>query len=131
MEVKYAGYGLIGSMEDMSVEELKAQFETNVFDVFRVTQAVLPHMRKQHDGIIVNIISIAGRIGLPLLSAYGSTKIALGGLSESMVYELEPFGIKVAIIEPGSIKTKFRSEKAARATEDNPYYTMTQAAFDA
>jgi NAD(P)-dependent dehydrogenase (short-subunit alcohol dehydrogenase family) len=122
--VNNAGYGLIGSIEDMSTEEMKAQFETNVFGVFRVTQAVLPHMRKQHNGTIVNISSIAGRIGLPLLSAYGSTKFALEGMSESMAYELEPFGIKVAIIEPGNIKTNFRSEKAARATEDSPYYTL-------
>jgi short-subunit dehydrogenase len=88
-------------------------------------------MRKQHSGAIINISSIAGRIALPLLSAYGSTKFALEGLSESMAYELQPFGINVTIIEPGSIKTNFRSEKAARATEDSPYYTMTQAAFEA
>ena len=66
MLVNNAGYGLIGSIEDMSIEELKAQYETNVFGVFRVTKAVLPYMRKQHDGSIINISSIAGRIALPL-----------------------------------------------------------------
>src|SRR6476660_5893902 len=106
--VNNAGYGLVGSIEDMSIEELKAQYETNVFGVFRVTKAVLPHMRKQHGGSIINISSIAGRIALPLYSAYVSTKFAIEGLSESMAYELEPFGIKVAIIEPGAIKTNFR-----------------------
>src|SRR6266568_1354507 len=81
--VNNAGYGLIGSIEDMSIEEMKAQYETNVFGVFRVTKAVLPHMRKQRGGSIINISSIAGRIALPLYSAYVSTKFAVEGLSES------------------------------------------------
>jgi len=86
--VNNAGYGLIGSIEDISEEELKAQFETNVFGAFKITQAVLPYMRKQNSGAIINISSIAGRIGLPLFSAYVSSKFALEGLSESMAYEL-------------------------------------------
>jgi len=126
--VNNAGYGLIGSIEDMSTEELKAQYETNVFGVFRVTKAVLPHMRKQHGGSIINISSIAGRIALPMYSAYVSTKFAIEGLSESMAYELEPFGIKVAIIEPGAIKTNFRRELAAKgSSEDSPYSSMIQS----
>ena len=126
--VNNAGYGLVGSVEDMSIEEMKAQYETNVFGVFRVTKAVLPHMRKQHGGSIVNISSIAGRIALPLYSAYVSTKFAVEGLSESMAYELEPFGIKVAIIEPGAIKTNFRREQAAKGpSEDSPYSSMMQS----
>jgi len=126
--VNNAGYGLVGSVEDMSIEEMKAQYETNVFGVFRVTKAVLPHMRKQHGGSIVNISSIAGRIALPLYSAYVSTKFAVEGLSESMAYELEPFGIKVAIIEPGAIKTNFRREQAAKgSSEDSPYSSMMQS----
>ena len=125
--VNNAGYGLIGSIEDMSEEELKAQFETNVFGVFRVTKAVLPYMRKQHDGSIINISSIAGRIALPLYSAYVSTKFAIEGLSESMMYELEPFGIKVAIIQPGAIETNFRRELVAKGlSEDSPYSNMRQ-----
>jgi NAD(P)-dependent dehydrogenase (short-subunit alcohol dehydrogenase family) len=126
--VNNAGYGLIGSIEDMSIEELKAQYETNVFGVFRVTKAVLSHMRKQHGGSIINISSIAGRIALPLYSAYVSTKFAIEGLSESMAYELEPFGIKVAIIEPGAIKTSFRREEAAKgSSEDSPYSSIMQS----
>jgi NAD(P)-dependent dehydrogenase (short-subunit alcohol dehydrogenase family) len=126
--VNNAGYGLIGSIEDISVEELKAQYETNVFGVFRVTKTVLPHMRKQHGGSIINISSIAGRIALPLYSAYVSTKFAIEGLSESMAYELQPFGIKVAIIEPGAIETNFRREQAAKASsEDSPYSSMMQS----
>jgi NAD(P)-dependent dehydrogenase (short-subunit alcohol dehydrogenase family) len=129
--VNNAGYGLIGSIEDISVEELKAQFETNVFGTFGVIQAVLPHMREQRSGAIINISSVAGRIGLPLFSAYVSTKFALEGLSESMAYELQPFGIKVAIIDSGSINTNFRSELAAQATKDSPYYTMTRSTVEA
>ena len=126
--VNNAGYGLVGSVEDMSIEEMKAQYETNIFGVFRVTKAVLPHMRKQHGGSIVNISSIAGRIALPLYSAYVSTKFAVEGLSESMAYELEPFGIKVAIIEPGAIKTNFRREQAVKgSSEDSPYSSMMQS----
>ena len=103
--VNNAGYGLFGSIEDVSIEEMKAQFETNFFGVMRVTQLVLPTMRKQKSGTIVNVSSVGGRISLPVLSAYNSTKFALEGLSESMSYELEPFGIKVVIIEPGVIRT--------------------------
>jgi NAD(P)-dependent dehydrogenase (short-subunit alcohol dehydrogenase family) len=128
--VNNAGYGLMGSVEDTTVEELKAQFETNLFGAFRVTRAVLPHMRKQSSGAIINISSVAGRVGLPLYSAYASTKFGLEGMSESMAYELQPFGIKVAIIEPDFIKTNFRREKAALATEDSPYYRMTQSALE-
>lgn len=126
--VNNAGYGLVGSVEDMSIEEMKAQYETNVFGTFRVTKAVLPYMREQRGGSIINISSIAGRIALPLYSAYVSTKFAIEGLSESMAYELEPFGIKVAIIEPGAIKTNFRREQAAKgSSEDSPYSSMMQS----
>ena len=89
---------------------------------------MLPYMRKQHGGSIVNISSIAGRVALPLYSAYVSTKFVIEGLSESMAYELEPFGIKVAIIEPGAIKTNFRREQAAKGTTENsPYSSMMQS----
>jgi NAD(P)-dependent dehydrogenase (short-subunit alcohol dehydrogenase family) len=103
--VNNAGYGLVGAFEDSSMEEIKAQFETNLFGVIRVTQAVLPIMRRQKSGIIVNISSALGRFGLPITSAYVSTKFAIEGLSESMAYELEPFGIKMVLVEPGFIKT--------------------------
>jgi NAD(P)-dependent dehydrogenase (short-subunit alcohol dehydrogenase family) len=103
--VNNAGYGLLGSLEDLLIEEIKAQFETNFFGVVRVTQQVLPVMRKQKSGTIVNISSVGGRMSFPGLSAYHSTKFALEGLSESISYELEPFGIRVVIIEPGFIRT--------------------------
>src|ERR687895_413740 len=105
--VNNAGYGLNGAFEDLAIDEIKAQYETNVFGLIRTTQAVLPIMRKQKSGTIVNISSGAGRFGLPGASAYVSTKFAVEGLSESISYELEPFGIKVVIVEPGVIRTNF------------------------
>ena len=103
-----AGYGLTGAFEELLMEEIEAQFETNLFGLIRTTQAVLPIMRKQNSGFIVNISSGAGRFGFPGGSAYVSTKFAVEGLSESMSYELEPFGIKVILIEPGFVKTNFQ-----------------------
>src|SRR5919109_2259124 len=104
--VNNAGYSLTGAFEDLAIDEIRAQFETNFFGVVRVTQAVLPIMRKQGGGgRIVNISSIGGLRGSPIISAYHSTKFALEGLSESMAYEVEPFGIKVVLIEPSLIRT--------------------------
>lgn len=105
--VNNAGYGLYGCLEDISIEEIKKQFETNFFGVIRLVQLVSPTMRKQGSGIIVNISSVAGRMGFPGTPAYISSKFALEGLSECMRYELRPFGIKTVIIEPGVIKTNF------------------------
>jgi NAD(P)-dependent dehydrogenase (short-subunit alcohol dehydrogenase family) len=105
--VNNAGYGLNGAFEDLAMDEIRAQYETNVFGLIRTTQAVLPIMRRQKSGTIVNISSGAGRFGFPGGSAYVSTKFAVEGLSESMSYELEPFGIKVVIVEPGVIRTNF------------------------
>ena len=127
--VNNAGYGLFGSIEDVSIEEMKAQFETNFFGVMRVTQLVLPTMRKQKSGTIVNVSSVGGRISLPVLSAYNSTKFALEGLSESMSYELEPFGIKVIIIEPGVIRTNIMDSSIfAKKAQDpkSPYFSLIQ-----
>jgi NAD(P)-dependent dehydrogenase (short-subunit alcohol dehydrogenase family) len=125
--VNNAGYGLLGALEDLSIEEIKVQFETNFFGVVRVTQQVLPVMRKQNTGIIVNVSSVGGRIGIPGLSAYHSTKFALEGLSESISYELEPFGIRVVIIEPGVIRTNIiNSSIIAKKALDpkSPYFSL-------
>jgi NAD(P)-dependent dehydrogenase (short-subunit alcohol dehydrogenase family) len=105
--VNNAGYGLGGAFEDLAIDEIRAQYETNLFGLIRTTQAVLPIMRRQKSGTIVNISSGAGRLGYPGGSAYVSSKFAVEGLSESMSYELEPFGIKVVLVEPGFIKTNF------------------------
>ena len=124
--VNNAGYGLNGAFEDLAMDEIKAQYETNVFGLIRTTQAVLPIMRKQKSGTIVNISSGAGRFGFPGGSAYVSTKFAVEGLSESMSYELEPFGIKVVIVEPGVIRTNFADGLvvAKKAQDPNSPYSQ-------
>ena len=105
--VNNAGYGLFGALEDLPMEEIKRQYETNVFGVIRVSQYVLPIMRTQRDGIIVNISSVSGLAGIPSQSVYVSTKYALEGLSESLSFEVETYGIKIILIEPGVINTGF------------------------
>lgn len=119
--VNNAGYGLFGCLEDLTIEDLKKQFETNFFGIIRMIQAVLPTMRKQKSGTIVNVSSVAGRIGFPASPAYISSKFALEGLSESMRYELAPFGIKTIIIEPGVIKTNFFASLKNPTRPDSPY----------
>ena len=131
--VNNAGYGLTGAFEDLSLDEIKTQYETNVFGLIRTTQAVLPIMRKQRSGLIVNISSGAGRFGFPTGSAYVSTKFAVEGLTESMSYELEPFGIKAILIEPGVIKTNFfNSSVLAKKSQDpnSPYATLMKSMED-
>ncbi|MFQ6025586.1 MAG: SDR family oxidoreductase [Nitrosopumilaceae archaeon] len=125
--VNNAGYGLFGCIEDISIDELKAQFETNFFGIVRMIQQVAPIMRKQNSGTIVNISSVAGRIGFPATPAYISSKFALEGLSESMRYEMSPFGIKTILIEPGVIKTNFFSSMKVtkNARSDSPYKDIT------
>jgi NAD(P)-dependent dehydrogenase (short-subunit alcohol dehydrogenase family) len=105
--VNNAGYGLFGALEDISMEQIKQQFETNLFGAIRMIKETLPIMRKQKNGIMINVSSIAGIIGPPTSSAYASTKFALEGLCESISYELEPYRIKVILIEPGVINTNF------------------------
>ena len=128
--VNNAGYGLFGSLEDMSLEEIKSQFETNFFGVIRVIQNSLPIMRKQQGGgFIVNISSVGGRMSVPILSAYNSTKFALEGMSESLSYELEPFGIRVVIIEPGFIRTNIMNSSILSKKSqvpNSPYFSLTQ-----
>jgi short-subunit dehydrogenase len=105
--VNNAGYGLFGALEDISIEETKNQFDTNLFGAIRTIKEVLPSMREQKNGIIINISSMSGIVGIPTTSVYVSTKFALEGLSESISYELQPYGIKVILIEPGVINTNF------------------------
>jgi NAD(P)-dependent dehydrogenase (short-subunit alcohol dehydrogenase family) len=125
--VNNAGYGLTGAFEDIVIDEIKAQYETNFYGVVRVTQAVLPIMRKQGSGRIINISSGAGRFGYPGGSAYVSSKFALEGLTESMGYELEQFGIKVVLVEPGVVRTNFGDNMViAQKAQDpsSPYSQM-------
>ena len=121
--VNNAGWGLWGCVEDVSIDEFKAQFDTNFFSIIRLIQEVGPTMRKQGSGTIVNISSVVGRIGFPASPAYISSKFALEGLSESLRFELAPFGVNVVIIEPGVIKTNFmKNMKMAEKSESDTVY---------
>lgn len=105
--VNNAGYGAYGPLEATPIEKIRRQFDVNVIGVLATTQAVLPHMRTQRSGVIINISSIGGKITFPLGSLYHGTKFAVEGLSESLHFELLPFGVKVKLIEPGMVKTDF------------------------
>lgn len=120
--VNNAGYGQFGCTEDVSVDDFRKQFETNFFSIIRIIQEVSPIMRNQNSGIIVNISSVIGRMGLPGFPAYISTKYALEGLSECLRYELGQFGIKVTLIEPGAIKTNFFDSMKIQESKVDPQY---------
>jgi len=120
--VNNAGYGQFGCTEDVSVDDFRKQFETNFFSIIRIIQEVSPIMRNQNSGIIVNISSVIGRMGLPGFPAYISTKYALEGLSECLRYELGQFGIKVTLIEPGAIKTNFFDSMKIQESKADPQY---------
>lgn len=107
--VNNAGYGSYGSLEEVPIDEGRRQFDVNVFGLARLTQLVLPMMREQKSGAIVNISSIGGKIYEPYGSWYHATKFAVEGLSDSLRLELAPFGIKVIVIEPGGIRTEWAS----------------------
>ncbi len=114
--VNNAGYGLVGPFEAATEEQIKRQFETNVFGVMNVCREILPVFRERKAGTIVNVASMGGRITFPLYSLYHATKWAVEGFSESLQYELEQFNVRVKIIEPGPIKTDFydRSQDVTR-----------------
>jgi NAD(P)-dependent dehydrogenase (short-subunit alcohol dehydrogenase family) len=105
--VNNAGYGLVGPFEASTPEQVERQFATNVTGLMNVTRAILPHFRERREGVLVNVSSMGGRLTFPLYSIYHATKWAVEGLSEGLVYELEPFNIRVKIVEPGPIKTDF------------------------
>ncbi|HXN22170.1 MAG TPA: SDR family NAD(P)-dependent oxidoreductase [Candidatus Dormibacteraeota bacterium] len=106
--INNAGFGYYATVEDLRMEDLRRQFETNLFGVVRVTQAVLPGMREQRSGRIINVSSVAGKVAPPLFGAYSGSKFALEGLSDALRLELYPFGIHVILIEPGYIPTGFQ-----------------------
>jgi NAD(P)-dependent dehydrogenase (short-subunit alcohol dehydrogenase family) len=128
--VNNAGYGLGGFFADYTMEELRAQLETNFFGVAALTKAVLPEMMQRRSGRIINISSLNGRVALPAISAYAASKFALEGLSESMRHELMPFGVHVVLIEPGTFKTDAfdRNQTLSPRSNDpsSPYYAMGQ-----
>src|ERR671919_2597340 len=131
--VNNAGYSLFGSLEESSLDEIKQQFETNVFGVIRTTKAVIPTMRKQGSGTIVNISSVGGIIGLlPFTTAYHASKFAIEGFTESLRQELVEFNINVVLIEPGFIVSNFMDNmKTAKGFDPkkSPYASMVQRVF--
>ncbi|MCP6759960.1 MAG: oxidoreductase [Fischerella sp. CENA71] len=128
--INNAGYGFYGALEDVPLNEARHQFEVNLFGLGRLTQLVLPYMRKQSFGKIVNITSVGGKIYEPLGSWYHATKFALEGLSDCLRLELKPFGIDVIIIEPGPIKTEWGRiaiEKLMTTSGHTAYATAAQS----
>jgi len=123
--VNNAGYGVTGAVEEASEKEIAAVYETNVFGLLRVIRAVLPQMRKQRSGQIVNLSSIGGLTGLPGWGIYNSTKFAVEGLSEALAAELAPLGIGVTIVEPGPFRTEFLGGSLAKAANSLPDYEAT------
>ncbi len=120
--VNNAGIGAIGSFEDTSEEVYRQVFETNVFGVIAITQAVLPHMRAAGGGTIVNVGSIVGRVAVPFQPFYTASKHAIEALTDALHYETSRFGIKLRVVEPGRIPTEFGSKLVSeRAPEGSPY----------
>jgi NAD(P)-dependent dehydrogenase (short-subunit alcohol dehydrogenase family) len=126
--VNNAGIAIGGVFEEQSEADVREQFETNVFGLMAVTRAVLPAMRAAQRGRIVNVSSISGRVGLPLVSAYAATKHAVEGLSESLRWELEGFGIDVCLVEPGTFKTPIffdNLRRGAHVPSTGPYSALS------
>lgn len=120
--VNNAGFAIAGAVEDTSIEEAKAQFETNVFGVLRVVRAVLPHMRAQKSGLVVNVSSLGGVFGMPFSGLYSASKFAIEGLSEALRLETQSFRVRVVLIEPGDIKTNLpEARRAVRGSEGSVY----------
>jgi len=123
--VNNAGYGMVGAVEESGEEEFRPMFETNVFGLIRVTQAVLPQMREQGSGHIVNLSSIGGLVATPGFGLYNATKFAVEGLSEALAQEVKPLGISVTIVEPGPFRTKFLGKAGGEAKRKIPAYDQT------
>ncbi len=126
--VNNAGYAVRGAIEEVPVEQTQQMFDANVFGVMRMIQAVVPHMRQQNAGRIINISSIVGKLVTPANGAYSATKFALEAMSDALRLELAPFGIHVVLVEPGSIKTHFHTTVEVNAQEifSNPHSPYQQ-----
>jgi len=129
--VNNAGYGLVSTVEEVTEEEMFNQFNVNVFGMMRVCKAVIPKMRKHQSGVIINISSFLGKIGLPLLTFYNASKYAVEGITDSLRYELSNFNIRVHSIMPGFFDTDFARDNLvtnqATFSEDSPYAHMVSA----
>lgn len=133
--VNNAGYGLVGPFESATEAQIQQQFATNLFGAFSVTRAALPLMREQKSGVIINITSVGGRTAFPMNSLYHATKFGLDGFSESLWYELAPFGIHVKIVAPGGVATDFGTRSLQMtldpADDSNPYVGQVRSVLNA
>jgi NAD(P)-dependent dehydrogenase (short-subunit alcohol dehydrogenase family) len=124
--INNAGYGLAGPIENLDMDQVHAEFETNVFGLLRLSKAVIPIMRKQRSGLLIHISSVSGRFGYPFLGAYSASKFAVEAFGEAMRYELAPFGIRSVLIEPGMVKTDFVERNLvithSALHEESPYH---------
>ncbi len=127
--VNNAGYGLVGPFENTTPDQIRRQFETNVFGLMETARAVLPVMRES-GGVIINVASIGGRVTFPLYSLYHASKWAVEGFSEALRYELDPLGVTVKVVEPGPIKTDFyqRSAEPVANPRDAAYASFSERA---
>jgi NAD(P)-dependent dehydrogenase (short-subunit alcohol dehydrogenase family) len=129
--INNAGYTMLGALEEVSDEQTRQVFDVNVFGALRMIRAVVPHMRRQHSGRIINVSSIAGKLSTPVNGTYSATKFALEALSDALRLELEPFGIQVIAIEPGAILSNFDNTAQAHAkgiltNANSPYLKLYQ-----
>ena len=127
--INNAGYGIYGSIEDVSIELAKAQFETNVFGTLRMIRAFLPAMRQRGSGLIINVSSLAGKLVIPFQTHYAASKHAIEAFTEGLRQEVRPFGIKVAMIEPGDINTNFNNATQFSEREESAYKKWTDASW--
>lgn len=129
--VAAAGWGLAGPVETTSVDEARAQVETNFWGVVRVTHALLPHFREHGGGRLVFVSSIGGLIAVPFQAYYSASKFALEGWAEALAYEVSPFNIDVTLIEPGNFKTDFTASRRAAIAPTGPYQVACDHAIEA
>jgi NAD(P)-dependent dehydrogenase (short-subunit alcohol dehydrogenase family) len=129
--VNNAGYGLSGPFEGATEDQIRKQFDTNVFGLMKCTRSILSYFRSQKSGIIINISSMGGRLAFPYYSLYHSTKWAVEGFTESLRYEVEPLGIRVKLIEPGVIKTEFLGRSSDSSFDSAPpeYHQLAKLAL--
>ena len=120
--INNAGYGIAGSVEDTTAAEAQQQFDTNFFGVLRMCNQVVPIMRRQHKGLIINVSSVAGLISIPFQSMYSASKYAVEALTEALRMEVKPFGIRVTMVEPGDTKTGFTANRQAVAAAGDSIY---------
>lgn len=125
--INNAGYATTGPFELASENEIRRQFDTNLFGVMNVVKAALPHFRSVSSGLFINVSSALGIESMPYTSLYSSSKWALEGLSESLLFELSPHGISVRVVEPGVVETSFAKNVVMLSAEDNPYAESIEA----